>query len=54
MLSEQVVCVRVIYPYVGKGGEIWQLEASSTLPSVHYGIQYKVKNKREDDPERTG
>lgn len=37
-----MVCVSESFIlWLGEGGEIWQLEASSSLPSLHYRPQHE-------------
>lgn len=41
-MEGSVVCVSESFIlWLGEGGEIWQLEASSSLPSLHYRPQHE-------------
>lgn len=50
-----MVCVSESFIlWLGEGGEIWQLEASCSLPSVHYRPQHEGGEQEggEDDAQR--
>lgn len=55
-----MVCVSESFIlWLGEGGEIWQLEASCSLPSVHYRPQHEGGEQArgaggDDDAQRAG